>query len=108
MSPQSSAEEVNKVMDMLMTVLENNRGYVLASATLVKLIYKLVTSRPLALLWFKTSNANKAIEAWEREYRRFSTGVPGLSLTKSPQYYQPSIYQIVPDISSILQTLTSQ
>jgi len=107
-SPQSSAEEVNKVMDMLMTVLENNRGYVLASATLVKLIYKLVTSRPLALLWFKTSNANKAIEAWEREYRRFSTGVPGLSLTKSPQYYQPSIYQIVPDISSILQTLISQ
>ena len=31
------------MMDMLMTVLENNRGYVLANATLIKLIYKLVT-----------------------------------------------------------------
>lgn len=105
---RSSAEEVNKVMNMLMAALENNRGYVLASATLVRLLYKLITSQPLALLWFKTSNANRAIEAWEREYRRFSTGVPGLSLTKSPQYYQPSIYQIVPDITSVLQALTSQ
>lgn len=106
---QSSAEEGNRVMDMLMEVLDRNKGFVLAAATIVRLIYKLVTTRPVALQWYnKSGSANKAIEAWEREYRRFGSGSSGLSLTKSPQYYQPSIYQVVPDLSSMLQALIQQ
>ena len=105
---QSSTEEGNMVMDMLMEVLDRNKGFVLAAATIVRLMYKLVTTRPVALQWYNHSGANRAIEAWEREYRRFGSGSSGLSLTKSPQYYQPSIYQVVPDLSSMLQALIQQ
>lgn len=105
----SNTDGVRKVMGMLFQALEMNKGFVLAAATLIKLIYKLITSKPAVLQWYRgSSDASRAIEAWDREYRRFSSGSTNLSLTKVPQFYQPSIYQVLPDFPSTLQAFVSQ
>jgi ubiquitin C-terminal hydrolase len=103
------ADVVNKTMQMVFQALEMNKGFVLAAATLIGLIYKLITTKPAVLSWYKSSReAGSAIEAWDREFRRFQTGASTLSLTKSPQFYQPSIYQVLPNFPALLSTLTSK
>ena len=107
--PSPKPEVVSKVMGMLFQALEGNKGYVLASAMLIRLIYKLLVRKSEVMTWYRASaEASRAIEAWDREYRRFSGGSTNLSVTKSPQFYQPSIYQVLPDFSSILQVFTSK
>lgn len=103
------ADVVNKTMQMVFQALEMNKGFVLAAATLIGLIYKLITTKPVVMSWYKSSReASSAIEAWDREFRRFQTGASTLSLTKSPQFYQPSIYQVLPNFPALLSTLTSK
>ena len=103
-------EVVSMVLALLMRAIDGNRGYVLASATLIRLLYKLIVRKSEVLQWFKANQeAGRMIDTWEREYSRFSmNSSTSMTLLKSPQYYQPSIYLIIPDISTILAAFTSR